>query len=140
MQDQPLEQTVQDVARGLAARAVPNAQFISSLGQDIYRAAYAKVGGSGPPFHDVVVELRKLVRLLQRTLVPVFARPAFVGELGAELDAGARELLVARQERVRWLMLGGVLGSMLSLVGVLAALLLRRRNGRLDAKRPLGVG
>ena len=139
MQDQPLEQTVQDVARGLAARAVPNAQFISSLGQDIYRAASARVGGSGLPFHDMVVELRKLVRLLQRTLVPVLARPAFVEDLGTELDDGARELFSARQERVRWLMLGGVLGSVLSLVGVLAALLLRRRNGRLDAKRPLGV-
>jgi len=138
MQDQPLEQTAQEMARGLA-RAVPNTQFISSLGQDIYRAAYAKVGGSGPPFHEMVVELRKLVRLLQRTLVPIFARPAFVEELGAELDAGARELFVARQERVRWLMLGGVLGSVLSLVGVLAALLLRRRNGRFDAKRPLGA-
>ena len=139
MQDQALEQTVQDVARGFTSRAVPNAQFISSLGQDIYRAAYAKVGGSGPPFHEMVVELRKLVRLLQRTLVPVLAKPAFVEDLHMELDAGARELFVARQERVRWLMLGGVLGSVLSLVGVLAALLLRRRNGRLDAKRPLGA-
>jgi len=136
MQDQELEQTVQDVARGLAARAAPNAQFISSLGQDIYRAAYAKVGGSGPPFHEMVVELRKLVRLLQRTLVPVFAKPAFVQDLRVELDAGARELFVVRQERVRWLMLGGVLGSLL---GLFAAILLRRRNGRLAAKRPLGV-
>jgi hypothetical protein len=136
MQDQALEKTVQDVARGFAARAVPNAQFISSLGQDIYRAAYAKVGGSGPPFHEMVVELRKLVRLLQRTLVPVLARPAFVEDLGAELGVGARELLVVRQERVRWLMLGGVLGSV---IGLFAALLLRRRNGRLDANRPVGV-
>lgn len=136
MQDQALDKTVQEVARGLAARAVPNAQFISSLGQDIYRAAYAKVGGSGPPFHEMVVGLRKLVRLLQRTLVPVFARPAFVEDLGVELNAGARELFVVRQERVRWLMLGGVLGSV---IGLFAALLLRRRNGRLDAKRPLGV-
>ena len=136
MQDQALEKTVQDVARGFAARAVPNAQFISSLGQDIYRAAYAKVGGSGPPFHEMVVELRKLVRLLQRTLVPVLARPAFVEDLGTELGIGARELFVVRQERVRWLMLGGVLGSV---IGLFAALLLRRRNGRLDAKRPVGV-
>jgi hypothetical protein len=140
MQDQDLERTAQDAARVLSTRAVPNAGFVSSLGQDICRAAYAKVGGSGLPFHDMVVELRWLVRLLQRTLVPVLARPAFVQNLQAELDAGARDLFVTRQERVRWLMLGGVLGSVLSLVGVLAALLLRRRNGRLGAKRPVSVG
>jgi hypothetical protein len=136
MQDQALDKTVQEVARGFAARAVPNTQFISSLGQDIYRAAYAKVGGSGPPFHEMVVELRKLVRLLQRTLVPILARPAFVEDLGVELNVGAKELFVVRQERVRWLMLGGVLGSV---IGLFAALLLRRRNGRLDAKRPVGA-
>jgi hypothetical protein len=139
MHDRELEQTAQEAARMLSGRAVPSSRFVSSLGQDIYRAAYARVGGTRPPFQDVVVELRKLVRLLRRTLVPVLARPAFVQDLQAELDAGAKEMILVRQERVRWLMLGGVLGSALSLVGVLAALFLRKRNGRLDAKRPIGI-
>jgi hypothetical protein len=32
-----------------------------------------------------------------------------------------------------------VLGTVLSLLGVLAALLLRRKNGRLQTKKPLGA-
>ena len=41
--------------------------------------------------------------------------------------------LVAAREVWKWF-------SVISLVGVLAALLLRRKNGRLDAKRPLSAG
>jgi hypothetical protein len=36
-------------------------------------------------------------------------------------------------------MVGGVLGSLLSLLGVFAALFLRRKNGRMQAKKPLGA-
>ena len=88
------------------------------------------------PFEDMVVELRKLVRLLCKTLVPVRANAAFMRALGHDLDVSAREIVAARQERVRWLMVGGVVGSLL---GVLAALFLRRKNGCVDAKKPLGA-
>ncbi len=139
MQDQELEQTAQEAARVLTHRAMPSGRFVSTLGQDICRAATQKVGGRPVPFQEMVVELRRLVQLLCRTLVPVSPRSAFVYSLGEELDGGMREMIAIRQERVRWLMLGGVVGSVLSLLGVLAAILLRRRNGRMHAKHPLSL-
>lgn len=140
MSDESMEEAVEEAARLLRLRAEPNADFVQTLEQSIQRAAYQHIGRPRPSFDRMVIELRKLVRLLCRTLVPIQPRSAFVSALQRDLEETAHELLV-RQERVWWLILGGVLGTVLSLLGLLAALLLRRRNGRMDAKKPLlGTG
>lgn len=140
MSDESMEEAVEEAARLLRLRAEPNADFVQTLEQSIQRAAYQHIGRPRPSFDRMVIELRKLVRLLCRTLVPIQPRSAFVSALQRDLEETAHELLV-RQERVWWLILGGVLGTVLSLLGLLAALVLRRRNGRMDAKKPLlGTG
>lgn len=140
MSDESMEEAVEEAARLLRLRAEPNADFVQTLEQSIQRAAYQHIGRPRPSFDRMVIELRKLVRLLCRTLVPIQPRSAFVSALQRDLEETAHELLV-RQERVWWLILGGVLGTVLSLLGLLAALLLRRRNGRMDTKKPLlGAG
>jgi hypothetical protein len=136
MQDQNVEETARAAARLLVPRAVPNTRFVHDLGKDIERAARQRMGGTATiPFQEMVIELRKLVHLLHRTLVPVRPRAGFVPTLGHQLNDSAIRVIAARQQRVRWLMLGGVLGSAISFLGVLAALVLRRRNGRLRAKK-----
>jgi hypothetical protein len=136
MQDQNVEETAKAAARLLAPREVPDTRFVHTLGQDIKRAAQQRLGSApAVPFQEMVIELRKLVQLLRRTLVPVHPSPDFVPALGRKLDEGAIQIIGARQRRVRWLMLGGVLGSALSFLGVLAALVRRRRNGRLQTKK-----
>jgi hypothetical protein len=132
-----MEEAVQEAARLLGPRAEPSDDFVRTLGQRIQHAAYQHIGRPTPSFDQMVIELRKLVRLLCKTLVPVQPRPAFVRSLQTDLEEAASELLVIRQERVWWLLMGGVLGTLLSLLGLLAALLLRRRNGRMHAKKPL---
>ena len=139
MSDRSLADTAEGVQSLLGPRATPSTRFVQTLREDIEHAAYDRLGRGSIPFEQMVVELRKLVRLLCRTLVPVRASATFVRALGHDLDVSAREIISARHERVRWLMLGGVMGSLLSLLGVLAALLLRRKNGRVGAKKPVGV-
>lgn len=140
MSDESMEEAVQEAARLLGARAEPSDDFVRTLGQSIQRAAYQRIGRPKPTFDQMVIELRKLVRLLCRTLVPVEPRPVFVRILQQDLEETAHEFLLARQERVWWLLIGGVLGTLLSLLGLLAALLLRRRNGRMHVKKPVGAG
>jgi hypothetical protein len=140
MPEESMEGAVTEAARLLGPRAEPDDDFVRSLGQSIQRAAVQRFGRPRPSFDLMVIELRKLVRLLRRTLVPVRPRSAFVRSLEQDLQETAYDLLVVRQERVWWLLLGGVLGTVLSLLGVLAALLLRRRNGRLETKKPLRAG
>lgn len=140
MPEESMEGAVTEAARLLGPRAEPDADFVQALGQSIQRAAYQRFGRPRPAFDLMVIELRKLVRLLRRTLVPVCPRPAFVRALEHDLEETAYDLLVVRQERVWWILLGGVLGTALSLLGLLAALLLRRRNGRLQTKKPLSAG
>ena len=140
MSDESMEEAVEEAARLLRPRAQPNADFVQALGQSIQRAADQHIGRPRLSLDRMVIELRKLARLLCRTLVPVQPRSAFVSALQHDLEETAHELLLVRQERVWWLILGGVLGTVLSLLGLLAALLLRRRNGRMDAKKPLGAG
>jgi hypothetical protein len=140
MSDESMEEAVQEAARLFGSRAEPNADFVRTLGQSIQRAAYQRIGRPRPSFDQMVIELRKLVRLLCRTLVPVQPRSAFVCTLQQDLADTAQELLVVRQERVWWLLIGGALGTLLSLLGLLAALSLRRRNGRMQAKKPAGAG
>jgi hypothetical protein len=76
----------------------------------------------------MVIELRKLVRLLRRTLVPLKAPPEFAQPLGRQLEAEAIQVTMQQQHR-RWLVVGGVVGSLISVVGLSAALLMRRHNG-----------
>ena len=140
MPDQSVEKAEKEFSRLLVPRATPNARFLHELGEDIHRAAVDQIGQPEiVPFQEMVVELRKLVQLLRRTLLPACARRAFVRLLGEELQDRAVEMIDERQRRVRWLMLGGVLGSALSLLGVIAALSLRRRQCRLQAKKPVGI-
>jgi hypothetical protein len=140
MWEESMEGAVTEAARLLGPRAEPDADFVQTLGQSIQRAAVQRFGRPRPSFDVMVIELRKLVRLLRRTLVPVQPRLAFVRALEHDLQETAYDLMVVRQERVWWLLLGGMLGTILSLLGVLAALFLRRKNGRLQTKKPLGVG
>ena len=140
MPDQTVEETAKEAARLFDRRAVPNTGFVRTLGEEVHRAAYQRMGAtSAVPFEEMVVQLRKLVLLLRNTLVPICPSETYVRTLGYEIDVGARELIAVRQQRVRWMMLGGMLGSAISLLGVLTALVLRRRNGRPTAKRGVGV-
>ena len=139
MRDQSVEETAREVAQLLMPRAVPSTSFVHNLGQDIHRAAYQQVGHApSVPFQDMVIELRKLIRLLRKTLVPICPRESFVSSLESSLDASAREMIAARQRRMRWLMVGGMLGSAISLLAV-AALMMLRRQDRLQTKKSMGA-
>jgi hypothetical protein len=87
----------------------------------------------------MVIELRKLVRLLYKTLSPIQPRSDFVLTLGHRLESSAAVEIAERQRRRRWLMVGGVIGSALSFAGVVTALVRRRRNGRVQTNKPVGV-
>jgi hypothetical protein len=138
MPDQALENDAEELARVFIPRAIPDARFVHNLSQDIHRAAVKRMGNSSSiPFEEMVIELRKLVRLLCATLVPIQPRAGFVLTLKDQLQSSAAVQIAARQQRVRWMMVGGVIGSALSFVGVVTALLLRRRNGRLHTGKPM---
>ena len=140
MRDQSVKETAQEVAQLLVPRAVPSTRFVHDLGQDIHRAAYHQVGHEPPvPFQDMVIELRKLIRLLRKTLVPICPRESFVRSLELSLDASANKMIAVRQQRMRWLMVGGMLGSAISVLGVVAALMMRRRQDRPQTKKPVGA-
>ena len=149
MRDEQLENAAEDVSRTLMPRAMPDARFVRDLDQEIRRAARQRMermgirapfgSPQGMPFEEMVVELRKLVRLLCKTLVPVEPRLEYARELGERLQAKAAALDDVRQRQWQWLMVGGLVGSLVSLLGLVAALLLRRRNGRLHTNKPIGV-
>jgi len=121
-------------------RVSPNASFTQDLGSELRKAAQQRMQSAARPnLSEVVVELRKLVQLLRRTLVPVSPPAAFVKELGDQLWAEGIQLDEARQQRWRWLMVGGVVGSAVSLAGVVTAVLLKKRSGHTQANKPLGV-
>jgi hypothetical protein len=107
------------------------------LGVEIRQAAQQQTAYEGGlSFEDVVVELRRLVRLLCDTLVPTRPRPEFSRALGDQLLAYSAVLREERQRQRRWLMLGGVVGSVL---GVLAAVLLWRRGDQVRTKKPVSA-
>jgi hypothetical protein len=95
--------------------------------------------GSSISFDDMVIELRKLVRLLCETLIPIQPRSDFVLTLERHLQSTAAAQIADRQRRRRWLMVGSVIGSALSFVGVVTALVLRRRNGRVQTNKPVSM-
>ena len=124
-------------ARSTLARmgsVIPSTDFVRRLGAEIGRTAREKMGyGAGMPFEDRVIDLRRWVRLLRQTLVPVHPRQAFRTALSQQLQFDAIQVQIARQNRWRWLVIGSAVGSVLSLLGVLTALLLRQRQTRLRA-------
>ena len=125
-------------ARSALARmssVIPRADFVRKLGAEIGRTAREKMGyGAGTPFEDRVIELRRFIRLLRQTLVPVQPRQAFRTVLNEQLQLDAIKVQIAKQNRRRWLVIGSAVGSVLSLIGVLTAFLLRQRQIRLHAK------
>lgn len=134
MQSRDLEDQVP--AFSPLSRAIPRADFVRNLGLEIGQAARRRMGYAvGMPFEETVIELRKLVRLLRETLVPLQSRLAFRQNLGQQLQARAIQAESSYQQPWRWLMIGSVLGSLLSLLGVLTALLLRRRQMRLHTDK-----
>jgi hypothetical protein len=147
MQAERLRDDAKDRDQWIVPRASPSARFVHDLDRDIRRAARQQVIKSGirpsVPFEEMVIELRKLVRLLRRTLVPLRARAEFSRSLGQRLQNEAIVISVQQQHRVRWFMVGGMVGSLLSVLGLLAAWLLRRRNGQghsqMHAKKSVGA-
>lgn len=138
---------IEDSDEFLIPRALPNARFVQDLDQDIRRAARRHMVKAGirpsVPFAEMVIELRKLVRLLRKTLVPVQPSAEFTHALGQRLERRAAVVTTVYQQQRRWLMVSGMVGSLLSVLGLLAAVLLRRRNGhshnRAHAKKPVGA-
>ena len=123
----------EEIEQMLVPRALPNTRFVQNLDQDIRRTARRQMEQMGVrpsvPFEEMVIELRKLVRLLRKTLVPLKAPPKFVQPLGRRLEAEAIQVTMQQQQQRRWLVVGGVVGSLISVVGLSAALLMRRHNG-----------
>jgi hypothetical protein len=117
---------------------MPSARFVHDLNQDVRRAARQRLEQLGIqpaiPFEEMVIELRKLVRLLRRTLVPVSPGARYIQRTGRGLQQQAVVVAQSKQNQQRWLMVGGVLGSVLSVSGLLAALLLRKRNNNQQRK------
>jgi hypothetical protein len=140
MLDQDLENSSGEAIVTFMPRATPSTRFVRRLGKDIRRTARQRMGyGPSVPFEEMVIELRKMVRLLHKTLVPVQPRSSFASLLGEQLYVKASKQVAVRHRRLRWLMFGGLVGSILSLLGLVAAILLRRRNGRLHTNKPIGV-
>jgi hypothetical protein len=140
MQDEQWEAEVSESLRPLMPRAMPNARFVRDLDQEVRRAARQRMAELGIqpaiPFEEMVIQLRKLVRLLRKTLVPVSPGTEAIQQTSRQLQE--RAAIVYAQPRTRqqrWLMVGGVVGSLLSLGGLVAAYVLRRRdNGQKDAQ------
>jgi hypothetical protein len=133
MQDEQLEAEMTDSLRPLMPRAMPSARFVHDLSEDVQRAARQRMNELGIqptiPFEEMVIELRKLVRLLRKTLVPVSPGPQYIRRTGRQLQEQAVAVYArSEQKQQRWLMLGGVLGSVLSVGGLVAAVMLRKRN------------
>ncbi len=135
------DSNTQSMLARMAAGVIPRADFVRKLGSEIGRAAREKMGyGAQASFQERVIELRKLVRLLRQTLIPVQPRLAFRTALGEQLRFDAVKVEVERQNRWRWLVIGSAVGSVLSLLGVLTALLLRQRHVRLHTnKKTIGA-
>lgn len=135
MQDDDPEKPLLALSR--VPRVIPRADFVRRLSSEIGRAARERTGyRAGQPFASQVVELRKLVRLLRQTLVPVQPRLAYKTALSEQLRLDATRTEAGRHPQWRWLVIGSAVGSLFSLLGVLilsglAAMLLRQRQVRL---------
>ena len=80
-----------------------------------------------------------------KNIVPVFDNiPIMKLEEGQSLRLEAKAVLVTTvQQQRRWLVVSGMVGSLLSVAGLVTALLWRRRNGhdhnQVHAKKPVGI-
>ncbi len=111
------------------SRVAPRADFVRKLGVEIGRTARQRVGlGARSAFDEYVIDLRRFVRLLREALTPVQPQPAFRRALNEQLTADALRVSVQRQSKLRWLVIGSVVGSLLSLTGLLVAALFRQRR------------
>lgn len=102
------------------------------------------MGSTGPEVHprpDELTQLRSLMDVAERlrqALVPVEPPAAFVHSLGRELIEAARRRQTAARRLRRAIVVGAAaLGSVLSLAGLVALLLMRRR-ARPPAGSPSG--
>ncbi len=119
------------------AQVAPRGDFVRRLGQEIGRTARERAGYNAVrAFDERVIELRRLVHLLRQTLRPVQPRPAYRQALAEQLYASALQVTV-QPGRMRWLVIGSAIGSLLSLIGVLTALLLRQRRTHPRSNAPL---
>jgi hypothetical protein len=134
--DNPKENSARSAFARMSS-VIPSTDFVRKLGAEIGRTAREKMGygagmpGAKMPFEDRVIDLRRWIRMLRQTLVPVQPRQAFRTALSQQLQFDAVQVQIARQNRLRWLVIGSAVGSILSLLGVLTALLLRQRQTRL---------
>jgi hypothetical protein len=140
MAERELESGAEELPIPEMPRVMPRAHFAQDLAQEL-RCAAAREAVHRPEAHidGMVMSLRSLAQLLCRTLVPVCASASFRRALGVRLQEEAAALSEDQQRQWRWLMLGGVLGSILSVLGLVAALGLRRRNGQGRVKKTIGL-
>lgn len=86
---------------------------------------------------DDVPRLSQLAGQLAGVLAPVSPRPAFEARLKESLLAAASQRLAAEREsrvsalRRRWVLIGAAAGSVMSVAGIVAAVLLHQRTIRL---------
>jgi len=84
-----------------------------------------------------VPRLSQLAGQLANVLSPVAPRPAFEARLRESLLAAASQRLAAEREsrvsalRRRWVLIGAAAGSVMSVAGIVAAVLLHQRTIRL---------
>ena len=84
-----------------------------------------------------VPRLSQLAGQLASVLAPVSPRPAFEARLRESLLAAASQRLAAEREsrvaalRRRWMLIGAAAGSVMSVAGIVAAVLLHQRTIRL---------
>jgi len=132
MQDERWEAQVTDSLRPLMPRAMPSARFVHNLDRDVRRAARQRMEELGIqpaiPFEEMVTELRKLVRLLRKTLVPISPETRYIQRTERQLQEQAVAVYAQTKQRQQRLLIGGVLGSILSVGGLVVAFVLRRRN------------
>jgi len=133
MPDERWEAEMTDSLRPLMPRAMPSGRFVHDLDQEMRRAAQQRLEELGIqpaiPFEEMVIELRKLVRLLRKTLIPVSPEYRYTQRIRRRLQEQAPIVYAQPQRRQqRWLMVGGVLGSVLSVGGLIAAMMLRKHS------------
>jgi hypothetical protein len=140
MAGKELESVTEELPIPEMPRVIPRAHFAQDLAQELRRAALREAVQMPEAHIDgVLMGLRSLVQLLCKTLVPVCANASFRQALGVRLQEEAAAWSEEQKGQWRWLMLGGVLGSILSVLGLVAALGLKRRNGQGRVKKTIGL-
>jgi arginine/ornithine N-succinyltransferase beta subunit len=93
--------------------------------------------GIPPVDYEDVTRLSQLAGQVAGALAPVPPRPAFQARLKESLLAASSQRLAAEREsrvsalRRRWVLIGAAAGSVMSVAGIVAAVLLHQRTIRL---------